>query len=287
LRSIFQDTRSFVVHDPLPRDRHLADEGAANHTRLCLSHGQSGIEIFVYGRDTKSPHSPAPKNYVARQTLQACERIATEHRLPSTRRLFIQQNPEAIDAGVFHNDVIAVGNENVLLCHEMAFLNQKESLQKIRAAMTGEVLIEVKQSELSLKEAVRTYLFNSQLLTVRPGEMLLLCPIECETHPQARAVLDRILAEENPIKEVRFIDVRQSMKNGGGPACLRLRVVLTEQELSRLSGNVLLTPELHQQLSDWVCKHYRESLTSSDLADSQLIHEVQTALTELYVLLQL
>ncbi|SFJ64641.1 N-succinylarginine dihydrolase [Planctomicrobium piriforme] len=298
LRSIFRDTHSFVVYDPLPRHRLLADEGAANHTRLCKSYGKPGIELFVYGRDEEDHNAPAPHRYAARQTLQACERIASLHELPPARRLFIQQNPEAIDAGVFHNDVIAVGNENVLLCHELAFVEQRASLQKIRAAMDCEQIIEVRSSELSLAEAVSTYLFNSQLVTLPEGggegvtssvvkQMLLLCPSECETHPRARAVIDRILAEPNPINQVRFIDVRQSMKNGGGPACLRLRVVLTELELSRLHGNVLLTEELYRQLCDWVTRQYREELSLADLGDPLLMEEVQTALTELEGILHL
>ncbi len=288
LRSIFRDTRSFIVSDPLPRHRLLADEGAANHIRICSEHGKPGVELFVYGRDAENSSAPAPRKFAARQTLQASERVAALHMLPRSRQLFLQQNPAAIDAGVFHNDVIAVGNENVLLCHDQAFVNQRASLQRVRAALDCEQIIEVSYNELSLADAVSTYLFNSQLVTlpVAEGEtkrrsMLLLAPVECEEHPRARAVIERILSDDNPIQQVEFINIRESMKNGGGPACLRLRVVLSEVEFSRLHGNVIMTPELYVQLCDWVTRHYREELTLADLADPQLIEEVRTALDEL------
>ncbi len=287
LKFIFGNRSHFVVYDPLPKHRLLSDEGAANQIRLCRSHGAAGIEVFVYGRNEEGVNAPSPRKFAARQTLQASERIAMMHMLPPTRQLFFQQNPDAIDAGVFHNDVIAVGNENVLFCHELAFVNQRASLQKICAAMDCEQIIEVSQRELPLSDAVSTYLFNSQLLTLPDGKMLLLCPVECETHPRVRAVIDRIIESDTPITSVEYIDVRQSMKNGGGPACLRLRVVLSEQELASLHGNVLLTPELYEQLCDCITRNYREELTVADLADPALIDETNATITELYDLLKL
>ncbi|MEM7457126.1 MAG: N-succinylarginine dihydrolase, partial [Planctomycetota bacterium] len=50
LRSIFNSKEHFVVHDPLLATTALADEGAANHTRLAPEHDGIGIETFVYGR---------------------------------------------------------------------------------------------------------------------------------------------------------------------------------------------------------------------------------------------
>jgi len=286
LKSIFRDPHHFVVYDPLPRHRLLSDEGAANQMRLCRNHGTPGIELFVYGRNEEDPGAPSPRKFAARQTLQASERIAAMHKLPPRRQLFLQQNPLAIDAGVFHNDVIAMSNENMLICHEQAFVNQRASLRAVRAAMDCELIFEVSQKELTLQEAVSTYLFNSQLVTLPSGEMLLICPSECESHSRARAVIDRLLAEENPVTGVEFLDVRQSMKNGGGPACLRLRVVLTATELSRLHGNVLLTTERYEQLCSWVSKHYREELHPADLCDPALADESRNALAELETLLQ-
>jgi len=287
LREIFGDSRSFLVHEALPRHRLLADEGAANQMRLCTCHQAPGVEIFVYGRDGENPNAPAPRKFAARQSLQASERIAALHTLVPQRQVYLQQSPDAIDLGVFHNDVIAVSNEYLLLCHERAFVNQKGSLQQIRAAFNNELIIEIREEEVPLADAVRTYLFNSQLLTLPDGQMLLLCPMECESHPRVRQAIDRLLSEDNPIRSVEFIDVRQSMRNGGGPACLRLRVVLTEEELARIQGNVRLTPELYEQLCDWVRRHYREELSPVDLEDPRLIDEVRSAMSELAGILQL
>jgi succinylarginine dihydrolase len=288
LQGIFANPKYFIVYDPLPNDSLLADEGAANQMRLCRTHGSAGIEVFVYGRDADDPQAPAPRKFPARQTRQACERIAVLHDLPHERRVCLHQNPEAIDAGVFHNDVIAVGNENVLLCHARAYLDQQKELDELRRKVPELVIIQVGNDELSLEEAVSTYLFNSQLVTLpKRDEMLLLCPVECETHPRARSVIDRVLGEDNPITGVRYVDVRQSMRNGGGPACLRLRVVLSEAELEHIEGNVLLTEDLHRELAAWVEKNYRETLTIADLADPLLIEEVETALEELAGILHL
>ena len=282
LRKIFTDTELFCVHNPLPDD--FPDEGAANHSRLCKTHHEAGVELFVYGSDGSIASS---QKFNARQSRSASEAIATQHQLAPQRTTFLKQNPRAIDAGVFHNDVIAVVNENVLLCHELAFFNQSEAIRQIRKVFPELSLIEVKSSELSLQDAVQTYLFNSQLVTRPDAGMLLLCPIECETHQNAKSVIDRILEETNQVTEVRFIDVRQSMQNGGGPACLRLRVVLTEEELNVIHQPILLTEALYDQLTRWVKKHYREELTIESLCDPQLLFEVRSALNELSDILEL
>lgn len=294
LRRLFSQHRYFSVYDPLPSDSLLADEGAANQLRLCPTHGEPGLEVFVYGVDRDDFTGRFATRFPSRQTRQASERIAALHELTEERRMFVQQNPRAIDAGAFHNDVVAVSNENVLLCHEQAFADQPEVLEQLRRRFPGElVIIEIPESRFSLEDAVRTYLFNSQLLTL-PAEagtsvrsMLLLCPRECEQHPHAREVIEDILREENPISEVRFVDVRESMKNGGGPACLRLRIVMTDAERNAMQGNVFLDDALYLRLTDWVMRHYREQLTIQDLADPQLAEESRNALSELYGILEI
>lgn len=307
---IFGDVSRFHVWGPLPAEPLFADEGSANHMRLCSTHGKPGIEVSVYGFDDRFPtSSPQPKRFTSRQTFRAS--VSIPHDLRCWH--FVQQHPDAIDAGAFHNDVVAVSNENVLFCHSQAWHGQVEFLDKMRREFTGFCheelcLIEVPLKELTLEEAVSTYLFNSQIVTLpaappeplssvsslpRPSTldprpaMLLLAPSECEHHPRARAVIERILAEDNPIRQVKYVDVRQSMRNGGGPACLRLRVVLTEEEQAALRGNVLLTPELYEQLRAWVTKHYREELTIADLPDPRLVTEVRDALDELTGILNL
>ena len=292
LRAIFSDNRHFEVHNPLQPCQTMADEGAANHTRLCKEHGQPAIETFVFGRSALDRSMNGPKKFPARQTLEACQAIARQHQLDDQQTVFIQQNPMAIDAGVFHNDVISVGNRNVLLCHENAFVDQAKVLANLKQRFQQQcdeelIVIQLSQQQLPLKEAVASYLFNSQLLSRTDDRMVLICPQECESNPFARACLEKIVAEDNPIDKVEFLELRQSMNNGGGPACLRLRVVLSEEQASQVHQPVFFTDELFQSLSNWINTHYRDSLSVDDLSDPKLLDEVNTAFQALSRILNL
>lgn len=291
LRAIFSDPDCFVVHDALPGSPALGDEGAANHTRLYGASEQAGVEIFVYGYSAFEPDAPRPRRYPARQTREASEAVARLHRLSPARTVLLQQSPQCIDQGVFHNDVIAVGNGNVLFYHADAFLNEPAALAQIRRAMEsiGAELITLRVSgyEVSLDDAVATYLFNSQLLTRPDGRMLLLLPQECRAHPGVSRHLDHLLASGGPIAEVLALDLRQSMRNGGGPACLRLRVSLTEQQVAAMHQGVVLTDALYRRLVTWVDTHYRDRLAPADLVDPKLVLEVRQAMEELAGILHL
>ncbi len=281
LRAIFRDERRFAHHAALPSTQHFGDEGAANHTRLAGSHGAPGVQLFVYGRRAFA-EGPQPERYPARQTLEASEAIARLHRLDPAHTVFAQQHPAVIDQGVFHNDVIAVGNGNALLFHEDAFLDSDAVLAELRAKFgAGLGLIAVKRDELGVAEAVKSYLFNSQLLTLPEGGMALILPAECRESPAVSAVLERVLAEDNPIARIEYVEVRESMRNGGGPACLRLRVALSEDEIAASHAGVYLDDALHGRLVAWVERHYRDRLDEADLADPQLLDECRTALDEL------
>jgi succinylarginine dihydrolase len=284
LHAIFNDERFFAHHPPLPAGVHFADEGAANHMRLAASHAERGVEIFVYGRSTFDLSQSLPSRYPARQTLEASQSIARLHRLDSQGTVFIRQNPAAIDAGAFHNDVVAVANENVLLYHAAAFADSPAGIEEIRQKFpTGiePVFIEVSESEVSLADAVSSYLFNSQLVRIADGSMAIICPIECRENESTRRFLVHLMAGRSPIRVVHFVDVRQSMNNGGGPACLRLRVVLNEQELGAMRPTVLFTDTLYDALRDWVQRRYRERFAPDDLADPNLVDESRIALDEL------
>ncbi len=112
-RSSRTQTR-FAVHDPLPATPQTGDEGAANHTRLTSQDG-AGVDFFVYGRRAYGP-GPLPIRFPARHTLEASQAVARGHGLESfANACYAQQNPTAIDAGVFHNDVIAVGHRATML----------------------------------------------------------------------------------------------------------------------------------------------------------------------------
>jgi succinylarginine dihydrolase len=284
LKSIFNNDKHFAHHFALPASASFGDEGAANHTRFCQQYGEMGVELFIYGQSAFNSNIAAPQKFPARQTLEASEAIARLHGLSERNAVFGQQNPAVIDAGVFHNDVIAVGNLNVLFYHEEAFLNTDSLLKEIDDKLQGTRLIPVcvATSEVSLSDAIRTYLFNSQLLTNQDGSMTLIVPGECRETKSVSDYLDKLIADKtNPINEVKVFDLKQSMNNGGGPACLRLRIAINEQELAEMHQGVLLTDNLYENLNRWVEKHYRDRLVQADLSDPQLLMESRTALDEL------
>jgi len=289
LKAIFPDQQFFAHHPPLPAGGHLfSDEGAANHTRFTNAYGNLGINFFVFGRAASDPSSlRSPKIFPARQTLEASQAIARLHLLDPDRVIFGQQNPDAIDAGAFHNDVVAVGNLNVLFFHELAFSNPEQLLTEIDSRLQSQcnielIPIQVPSQEISLEEAVKSYLFNSQLLTLPEGGMLLVAPQECEETPSVAQYLKNLVeSRSTPIRAVRHFDLRQSMRNGGGPACLRLRVVLNEEEISHCAPQVFMNDALYSRLIDWADRHYRDQLTPDDLRDPQLASESDRALDEL------
>ncbi len=285
LRALFADERHFAVHEALPSTPAFGDEGAANHTRLAAAHGASGVEFFVYGRVEFDPSAPAPKKYPARQTLEASQAIARLHGLDPARTVYASQNPHVIDQGVFHNDVIAVGSGNVLFYHEQAFADEKAVLDQLRHAMDGVgaglAAVRVDTSQVAVADAVASYLFNSQLLTKDGGKMALVIPQECQENAAVARYLEQLVASGGPVDELIHFDLRQSMRNGGGPACLRLRVVLTEAEGAAMHQGVIMTEALYAALAAWVNKFYRDQLEPKDLADPQLAIECTAALEEL------
>lgn len=288
LRMIFRDEDRFCVHDPLPSQMRYADEGAANHVRFAPTHGEPGVEMFVYGFDREDPAGGARK-YPSRQTRAACEAIVRMHQLDPTRVVYTRQHPDAIDAGVFHNDVIATGNERVFLYHEQAFATSRSLVTDIASPM-GEplVLIEAHDTEFTLEDAVGSYLFNSQIVTLPDGSMALIAPLETQENPRVHAFVEQMIAsKDNPINAVHYLDVRESMRNGGGPACLRLRVVLNEEELQAVHPGVILTDALSAELESWVNRFYPDELSSGDLLDPRLVLSLTDALDALTQILDL
>lgn len=291
LQQLFNHERYFQHHAPLPSTLVVRDEGAANHTRLCQKHDAQGIHLFVYNQQMlpTSHHSPKPTRYPARQTLEASQAIARHHLLNPERVVFALQHPDVVDSGVFHNDVIAVGNESILLVHEDAFYHQRDVLDRIRAISDDAIqMIEVKREQISVADAVNSYLFNAQLITLPDQTMALIAPAECESMPAIKHWIDdTIAAKDNPISSVYYLDLKQSMRNGGGPACLRLRIVLNETELQAMHQGVLINDALLGQLEAWIRQHYRTELQFNDLDDPALMVETELAFDELYKLLQL
>jgi len=280
LRAIFADREHFVVHDAVPFHA-FGDEGAANHCRLAPSHGERGLEIFVHGKSAFTKDGQG--GFHARQALEASHIVATQHQLwAGGGALLIQQSKAAINAGAFHNDVVAVSNGPALMFHGQAFEQRDafhDALKRACAAKGFEpILLEATADELSLPEAVKSYLFNSQIVSLPSGGMALILPQEVEETPRAKAFVDKVIASNGPVRAAHYFDLRQSMRNGGGPACLRLRVVLTPVEIEALGASVILDDAKIGALEAVVRKHYRDRLAPADLADPALVEECRAAL---------
>ena len=262
------EANSFAVHAPIPPA--FGDEGAANHMRIAESHGEPGIEIFVYGVTGGA--------FPARQHVQASKAVARLHQLPPERALFIEQSEDAIAAGAFHNDVVAVANERVLFAHELAFADKARLIGACSARVRGFEYVEVAAADVPLEDAVRSYLFNAQLVSPPDGPMTLIVPSEARETPSVWRWIERHLAGNGPIRRVEVVDVRQSMANGGGPACLRLRVVA---DPGSIDPRFLVDEEKLDRIADIVRAHWPEHIASIDLQQPALIAEVEGARTAL------
>ncbi len=285
LRAIFSDPKSFVVHDPLPGGSHFADEGAANHTRLASD--AAVVHLFAWGRSAFTPREDEPRAFPARQTLEASQAVARLLQLPESLCLFARQHPDGIERGAFHTDVLAVGTGTFFMMHERAFAEPDLAGDIARRLGPSARVVVARDSELPVEDAVASYPFNSQVLALEGGRMVVVAPLESRENPRARAFLERVVAEDNPVDRVVYLDVRQSMRNGGGPACLRQRIPLRDSDLSALGARVVFDASLERDLRGWVERHYRERLLPRDLADPALWRECMQALDELTGLLRL
>lgn len=274
LRLAFSDSSRFAIHEAVPDS--FGDEGAANHMRLCESHDARGVEVFVYGK-------PGGK-FPARQHEQASRAVARLHELSEEHIVFIEQNPAAIEAGAFHNDVVAVANGTVLFTHAEAFRDQAAACEAIRKRFPRLELVEVPSASVSLSEAISTYLFNAQLVTLPDETMALIVPLECRENPNVSAWLDQMLAGNGPIRQVIPVNVRQSMSNGGGPACLRLRVVA---DPSNIDPRFLLDAHKADLIAGVIETFWPEQIDPEDLGDSALENSVIAARLKLLSALDL
>ena len=289
LETIFSKTQYFCVHRALPSQQRFADEGAANHTRLSQAHDKRGVGLFVFGRDANTDLSRI--RFPARQSLAASQAVARQHGIAG-EAVYLQQSAEAINAGAFHNDVVAVGNGPLLFFHQQAFeaKSQRRAFSRLAEHMRFQPVC-VAADKVSLQDAISSYLFNSQLLAGSDGSLScqrLIAPTECRDNAAVNTYLAHLVNDHSqPIRDIEFVDVRQSMSNGGGPACLRLRVVLTDEEIAAVNPQFLLDNEGIDRLQGWVEKHYRDLLTVDDLKDPDFLNECYTAFDELTQLLVL
>ncbi len=261
LQIIFANS-AFSVHAPVPAP--FGDEGAANHMRLCPSHGSAGVEVFVYG--------VAGGPFPARQHIEASKAIARHHGIKEA--LFVQQSTEAIAAGAFHNDVVAVANERVLFAHEQAFENKDRFYADLRGRFPEVEIVEVPASAVSLEQAIQSYLFNAQLVTRPAGGMALILPTEAHDHPRVRAWIDQHIAGNGPIRAAVPVDVRESMANGGGPACLRLRVVA---DPATVDNRFMVDEAKLDRIAGVITRNWPETIAPRDLASTTLWAEIGAA----------
>ncbi len=255
---------AFTVHDPVPTA--FGDEGAANHMRFAPSHGEPGVEVFVYG--------VSGGGFPARQHREASRAIARLHRLDPARTLFVEQSPEAIAAGAFHNDVVAVANERVLFAHEQAFADKPAFYDQLTRLLPDVEIVEVPASDVPLADAIRSYLFNSQLVTPPDGAMTLVAPSECRETPSVAGWIGRHLASNGAIRRVEYVDVRQSMANGGGPACLRLCVACN---VETVDPRFLVDERKLDLLAGVIRRHWPEAIATGELQSPALIASVRAA----------
>lgn len=265
LRLAFADGKHFTVHAPVPPP--FGDEGAANHMRLCTAHDSAGVEIFVYGKSG----GPFP----ARQHFEASKAVARKHGLAESRVIFTEQSEKAISAGAFHNDVVAVANERVLFAHEHAFAEREAFYAEVKRKFPEAEIITVPADKVSLADAIKSYLFNAQLVTLPDnGGMALILPSEAQETPAVWTYLNELITGNGAIRKLYPVDVRQSMANGGGPACLRLRVVA---DPAHVDPRFIATPEKLDSITSVVEEYWPETIRPDQLASPALAETVQNA----------
>jgi succinylarginine dihydrolase len=253
---------AFAVHGPVPPP--FGDEGAANHMRLCATHGTAGVEIFVYGI-TGGP-------FPARQHVEASRAVARTHGV--NRALFVQQSEDAIAAGAFHNDVVAVANERVLFTHERAFADKDAFYTDLRIALPEVEIVEVPANRVSLADAIQSYLFNAQLVTLPDGGMALILPTEARDNVPVWSWLQEMVTGNGPIRQLVPVDVRQSMANGGGPACLRLRVVC---DAADVDPRFLADEAKLDAISVVITQYWPEAIDPTELRSPTLWADIRRA----------
>ena len=271
------------VHEPIKNISGYGDEGAANHLRVSAQHLMSGFQIFVYGSSAFEVH----QGIIARQAEEISQAVSTQHQLDPDRVMFLKQNEQAIYSGSFHNDIVSLANEEVFIFHQEAFADRVELervLHQLKDHVKGFHPIEILSKDISLDDLVSSYLLNSQLITVKNNEMMMLLPEEVQNHGNCMKWLEEIKSS-SPIKRLEFVDIHQSMMNGGGPACLRFKAVVNSDELDKINKKFLLSPEKLINLRALVSKHYRDRINPDDLLDIKLMEESYLFLDELTQLL--
>ena len=287
LSRIFHNTHLFCVHNYLFSHVSMGDEGAANHMLVCSKHGLPGAHFFVVGDGFESHN--IQKKYPLRQRRIASRAVSRLHKINASNTLLLQQSPEAIEAGVFHNDVIAFNTTSRMVVHEAAFIGDDQ--KRLREWFTDRpdyIYREVSHEELPIADSVSTYLFNSQFLALpqQDNVFALIAPAESEANTKSHALLDRLI-DEGVLQHVHYLDLRESMRNGGGPACLRLRIPMSVKEAEAIHPGIILTNSKFDALQQWVSAHYRDRLHFEDFKDPEFVRELNAAYTALETIIDM
>ena len=282
---IFSDT-CFEVHKPALSISGYGDEGAANHLRISKTHEDKGFEIFVFGESGFKEEAFAEyqkTSFIKRQALEVSKSVALSHKLDRNNVFYLQQHPCAIDKGSFHNDIVSLSNENIFIAHEKAFVNRdvlNHVLEHLELEVKNFNYIEIPDKEIPLDDIISSYLLNSQLFTNGEGEMQLILPAEVQNYENCMQWLDK-LKQTSDVKLFDFVNIKQSMMNGGGPACLRLKLILNDEELESLNQNFLMNSERLESIKLLIEREYRDELCPDDLKDPNLLEESRRVLDEL------
>jgi succinylarginine dihydrolase len=244
--------------------------------RLASAHGGPGVEIFVHG--------VAGGGFPVRQHAEAGRAIARAHGLDPARTLHIGQSEAAIAAGAFHNDVVAVADGLTLFAHEQAFADPAGFYAELRRLLPEVSIVEVPASAVPLGDAVTSYLFNAQLVTLPEGGQALILPAEARETASVWTWLQEMVAGNGPIRRLELVDVRQSMANGGGPACLRLRVVA---DPATIDPRFLVDNARLDRIAALVERQWPERIAPDQLADPALWEAIERARLALLDVLEL
>ena len=104
--------------------------------------------------------------------------------------------------------------------------------------------------------------------------MGLILPTEAQGTASVWQWLEAHVAGNGPIRKLFPVDVRQSMANGGGPACLRLRVVA---DPGTVDPRFIADEAKLDRIAQVVAAHWPEAIASGDLASAALARDVRAA----------
>ena len=132
---------------------------------------------------------------------------------------------------------------------------------------------------------MKSYLFNAQLVTLpEGGGMALILPEEARETPGVWSWLEELVAGNGPIRRLCVVDVRQSMANGGGPACLRLRVVA---DPAAVDPRFLVDAPKLDRIAGVIAERWPEQIAPGDLVDPALWGRIEAARRALCIVLDL